>query len=190
MHPKSHQCSKRCATMRRCPCPRRVSRAPTRGWQICSWSTWWMKCEVFRRLGKRSQTCKRNLMVFVGSCPHIASGKTICSSWVNLHYFPSQATLLVGWGSTQDICCGLFGEDWICFPFSPFFSHDDRKCHVTICGAGVHGISVALRCQRQGIPYTILERDTDLSGTWHQNIYPGTWVGLIGGHGTWRGRCV
>ena len=64
-----------------------------------------------------------------------------------------------------------------------FFSHDDRKCHVTICGAGVHGISVALRCQRQGIPY-ILERDTDLSGTWHQNIYPGTWVGLIGGHGT------
>jgi len=48
-----------------------------------------------------------------------------------------------------------------------------KKCHVTICGAGVHGISVALRCQRQGIPYTILERDTDLSGTWHQNIYPG-----------------
>lgn len=47
---------------------------------------------------------------------------------------------------------------------------------MTICGAGVHGISVALRCQRQGIPYTILERDTDLSGTWHQNIYPGTVV--------------
>ena len=48
-----------------------------------------------------------------------------------------------------------------------------EKFHVTICGAGVHGISVALRCQRAGIPYTILERDTDLSGTWHQNTYPG-----------------
>lgn len=47
------------------------------------------------------------------------------------------------------------------------------KFHVAICGAGVHGISVAMRCQRAGIPYTILERDTDLSGTWHQNIYPG-----------------
>ena len=65
------------------------------------------------------------------------------------------------------------------FLFLHLFSHDDRKCHVTICGAGVHGISVALRCQRQGIPYTILERDTDLSGTWHQNIYPGTLLGRL-----------
>lgn len=45
--------------------------------------------------------------------------------------------------------------------------------HVAICGAGVHGISTALRCQRAGIPYTIYERDTELSGTWHQNFYPG-----------------
>jgi len=45
--------------------------------------------------------------------------------------------------------------------------------HVTICGSGVHGVSVALRCQRAGIPYTVLERDTDISGTWHQNSYPG-----------------
>jgi len=45
--------------------------------------------------------------------------------------------------------------------------------HVTICGSGVNGLSVALRCQRAGIPYTVLERDTDISGTWHQNFYPG-----------------
>jgi len=45
--------------------------------------------------------------------------------------------------------------------------------HVCICGSGVHGISVALRCQRAGIPYTILERDTGVGGTWHQNNYPG-----------------
>lgn len=45
--------------------------------------------------------------------------------------------------------------------------------HVAICGAGVHGISVAYRCQQAGIPYTIFERDTDISGTWHQNFYPG-----------------
>jgi 4-hydroxyacetophenone monooxygenase len=45
--------------------------------------------------------------------------------------------------------------------------------HVAICGSGVNGLSVALRCQRAGIPYTVLERDTDISGTWHQNFYPG-----------------
>lgn len=45
--------------------------------------------------------------------------------------------------------------------------------HVAICGSGVNGISVALRCQRAGIPYTVFERDTDISGTWHQNYYPG-----------------
>lgn len=45
--------------------------------------------------------------------------------------------------------------------------------HVVICGSGVNGIAVALRCQHAGIPYTIFERDTDISGTWHQNFYPG-----------------
>jgi len=45
--------------------------------------------------------------------------------------------------------------------------------HVAICGSGVNGLSVALRCQRAGIPYTVLERDTDICGTWHQNFYPG-----------------
>jgi 4-hydroxyacetophenone monooxygenase len=45
--------------------------------------------------------------------------------------------------------------------------------HVSICGSGVNGLSVALRCQRAGIPYTVFERDTDITGTWHQNFYPG-----------------
>ena len=36
--------------------------------------------------------------------------------------------------------------------------------HVAICGSGVNGLSVALRCQRAGIPYTVLERDDDISG--------------------------
>lgn len=45
--------------------------------------------------------------------------------------------------------------------------------HVAICGSGVCGLSVALRCQRAGIPYTIFEKDTSIGGTWHQNTYPG-----------------
>jgi len=45
--------------------------------------------------------------------------------------------------------------------------------HVAICGSGVNGLSVALRCQRAGIPYTVLERDTGICGTWRQNFYPG-----------------
>jgi len=31
--------------------------------------------------------------------------------------------------------------------------------HVAICGSGVNGLSVALRCQRTGIPYTAFKRD-------------------------------
>jgi len=48
-----------------------------------------------------------------------------------------------------------------------------RNFHVAICGSGVNGLSVALRCQNAGIPYTVFERDTDIGGTWHQNFYPG-----------------
>ena len=52
-------------------------------------------------------------------------------------------------------------------------AENKNKFHVAICGSGVNGIGCALRCQAAGIPYTVFERDTDISGTWHQNFYPG-----------------
>jgi len=57
--------------------------------------------------------------------------------------------------------------------YSDLLPEQKANFHVSICGSGVNGLSVALRCQRAGIPYTVFERDTDLSGTWHQNFYPG-----------------
>lgn len=45
--------------------------------------------------------------------------------------------------------------------------------HVTIIGAGFSGIAVAVQLGRLGIPYTILERQDGVGGTWLFNRYPG-----------------
>lgn len=44
--------------------------------------------------------------------------------------------------------------------------------HVTIVGAGVTGLAAAVQLQRLGIPYTVLERNTGIGGTWYVNDYP------------------
>jgi len=44
---------------------------------------------------------------------------------------------------------------------------------VAICGAGIHGLSVAMRLERLGVDYVLLERDCEITGTWWQNRYPG-----------------
>jgi 4-hydroxyacetophenone monooxygenase len=43
---------------------------------------------------------------------------------------------------------------------------------VLIVGAGVCGIAVAIQMERLGIPYRIIDRQSDLGGTWHINDYP------------------
>ncbi|MBO0874782.1 MAG: NAD(P)/FAD-dependent oxidoreductase, partial [Pseudonocardia sp.] len=43
---------------------------------------------------------------------------------------------------------------------------------VVIVGAGVSGICMAVQLARAGIPFTILEKNADLGGTWHENRYP------------------
>ena len=42
----------------------------------------------------------------------------------------------------------------------------------TIIGAGVSGIMAAIHFERVGIKYRILERMSDIGGTWHLNDYP------------------
>lgn len=47
---------------------------------------------------------------------------------------------------------------------------------VLIVGAGVSGIVLGVRLKRLGIPFTIVEQNDGVGGTWHVNRYPGCGV--------------
>jgi 4-hydroxyacetophenone monooxygenase len=47
---------------------------------------------------------------------------------------------------------------------------------VAIIGAGMGGLSTALQLKRAGIPYTVIEKNADVGGTWYENRYPGARV--------------
>ena len=51
-----------------------------------------------------------------------------------------------------------------------------RDMRVVIIGAGMSGILAAHRLQQAGIPYTVLEKNGDVGGTWFENTYPGARV--------------
>ena len=48
--------------------------------------------------------------------------------------------------------------------------------HVVVIGAGVSGMCAAIRLQQAGIPFTIIEKNETVSGTWFENGYPGCGV--------------
>jgi len=45
--------------------------------------------------------------------------------------------------------------------------------HVVIIGAGMSGLLAAIRLDQEHIPYTIVEKNGQVGGTWWQNQYPG-----------------
>jgi len=45
---------------------------------------------------------------------------------------------------------------------------------VVIVGAGMGGLVSALHCKRAGIPYTVIEKNAGVGGTWYENRYPGS----------------
>jgi 4-hydroxyacetophenone monooxygenase len=49
---------------------------------------------------------------------------------------------------------------------------------VVIAGAGASGLCMAIMLQKAGIPFTIIERNDDVGGTWHENYYPGAGVDI------------
>jgi len=42
-----------------------------------------------------------------------------------------------------------------------------------IVGGGFSGLAVAKRLNEEGIPYVLLEKQSELGGTWYANQYPG-----------------
>lgn len=46
------------------------------------------------------------------------------------------------------------------------------QLHVAVIGAGISGISAAVHLEQLGLPYTVIERQGDIGGTWNLNNYP------------------
>lgn len=47
---------------------------------------------------------------------------------------------------------------------------------VTVIGAGMGGLNAALQLRKAGFPFTVLEKNTGVGGTWWENRYPGARV--------------
>jgi len=48
-----------------------------------------------------------------------------------------------------------------------------QELHTIVIGAGMSGIAAAIGLQQRGVPYTVLEKNVDVGGTWLENTYPG-----------------
>jgi len=46
--------------------------------------------------------------------------------------------------------------------------------NVVVIGAGMGGLNAALQLKRAGIPYTVIEKNAGVGGTWYENRYPGS----------------
>ncbi|HWJ63129.1 MAG TPA: NAD(P)/FAD-dependent oxidoreductase [Acidimicrobiales bacterium] len=60
---------------------------------------------------------------------------------------------------------------------------DETKAafHVVVIGAGMSGLLAGIRLAAAGIPFTIIEKNADVGGTWFENRYPGCRVD-VGNH--------
>jgi len=59
---------------------------------------------------------------------------------------------------------------------------DSRQAaHVVVIGAGMSGILAAIRLREAGIPFTVIEKNAGVGGTWFENNYPGCRVD-VGNH--------
>lgn len=55
------------------------------------------------------------------------------------------------------------------------------KYPVLVIGAGVSGILAAIRLKEAGLPFTVIEKNAGVGGTWYENSYPGARVD-VGNH--------
>ena len=51
---------------------------------------------------------------------------------------------------------------------------------VAIIGAGLSGICAAIKLKAAGVPFTVIEKNADIGGTWLENTYPGCGVDTPG----------
>ncbi len=58
----------------------------------------------------------------------------------------------------------------------PVVAADLEHFHVLVVGAGFSGVAMGIRLKQAGIPYTIIEKNDSVGGTWYENTYPGIGV--------------
>lgn len=51
-----------------------------------------------------------------------------------------------------------------------------REFSVIVIGAGMGGLNAAVQLSNAGIPFTVLEKNPNVGGTWYENRYPGARV--------------
>ena len=56
---------------------------------------------------------------------------------------------------------------------SPKLKAAAAQLKVVIVGAGMSGLLTGIRLQQAGVPFTIIDKNADVGGTWFENIYPG-----------------
>ncbi|WP_040841417.1 flavin-containing monooxygenase [Nocardia brevicatena] len=64
-------------------------------------------------------------------------------------------------------------------PYKPERMHEQlagRDFSVAVIGAGISGLAAARSLAAAGIPYTVLEKNSEVGGTWWENRYPGARV--------------
>ena len=47
------------------------------------------------------------------------------------------------------------------------------RYHVLVIGAGYSGLAMAAKLKEAGIPFTVIDKNADVGGTWFENTYPG-----------------
>ena len=80
-----------------------------------------------------------------------------------------------------DESLGLYIEETALDPWirSPKWRADPdperlENFRVVVVGAGMGGLVSALHLKRAGIPYTVIEKNAGVGGTWYENRYPGS----------------
>jgi 4-hydroxyacetophenone monooxygenase len=99
---------------------------------------------------------------------------------------PSDETLcaLLGWSVNDEVApdyipvileeTGLTGADLRRFEWKRRPAPERLAAfRVLVIGAGLGGVCAAIRLAEAGIPYTILEKNRSVGGTWFENAYPG-----------------
>ncbi len=67
----------------------------------------------------------------------------------------------------------IFDEDPYRVPFEDIPQEKKQGFHVLVVGAGMSGILNAVRLGQAGIPYTVVDKNDSVGGTWFENRYPG-----------------